>query len=184
MAFEDLLLTDGSDSASPSVFEGFGSQLSEVPTVGAYEDGLLAVLDRETGKDLLRSWDWLLGRGCTALITTGLGDVFFWSDGAIRWLDVQRAHVESVDREMSWFLDQFLSDPGVVAKVLRKSLLEDLVQLHRPLRYHEAFILKPWRLLGGLDHPDNYEIGHCGVYVDLVGQTIPQLERKGRPPDE
>lgn len=174
-SFRDFRLTAPSASTFPSVFEQLGLTPAPVPAVGAYENGLFSVVDAETGRDLLESWEWLLGDNWIAFLTTGFGDVFFLADDEVRWLDVQRAHVEFIDREVTWCLDNFLADAGVLTKVLRKPLLDELVRRLRPLEYHEAFILKPWRLLGGEDRPENYEIGHCGVYVDLVGQTIPQL---------
>lgn len=174
-SFGDFRLTAPPVGVITSVFDSLGSTLPLVPAVGAYENGLFSVVDAETGRDLLESWEWLLGDSWLALVTTGFGDVFFLADDEVRWLDVQRTHVEFINREVTWFLSNFLADPGVLEKVLRKPLLDDLVRRHRPLEYHEAFILKPWRLLGGVDCLENYEIGHCGVYVDLVGQTIPQL---------
>ncbi len=36
----------------------------------------------------------------------------------------------------------------------------------------EAFILKPWILLGGTDKPENYVIGNLSTYLDLVSQTL------------
>jgi hypothetical protein len=76
-------------------------------------------------------------------------------------------------------LGAFLQEADVVEKVLRRSALDQLVARQRPLRYHEAFILDPWLIWGGVDRPENYKIGHCGIYVDLVGQTWPQLARQG-----
>lgn len=85
-------------------------------------------------------------------------------------MDVQRAEVEFVDGDISWFLDEFLVCPNVVEKVLMKDHFEEICRLKRALKYHEAFILEPWPILGGKADGANYGIGHCDVYIDLVGQ--------------
>jgi hypothetical protein len=64
-----------------------------------------------------------------------------------------------------------LVDPQVVANLLRTDYFAELVRFKRPLNYHEVFILEPWPMLGGQDEPENYDIGMCDVYVDLVGQA-------------
>lgn len=164
-------LTSPADLDRRSALSRLSMTPERLPCVGVYESGLLTVLDEASGAHFLRSWAWLLGQGCIALLTTGFGDVFYWGNQEINWLNVQRGTVEPVDPDVHWFLDEFLSDEGVITSALRRSQLQDIVLLQRPLRYLEAFILRPWLIMGGVDEPAHYEIGHCGVYVDLVGQT-------------
>jgi hypothetical protein len=152
-----------------------------LPCVGTYENGLLTVLDEVSGASFLRSWSWLVGEGCVALLSTGFGDVFFWGNQQVSWLNVQRGTVEPVDPDIHWFLEEFLANEGVLTSVLRTDELQALVQIQRPLEYLEAFILRPWLILGGVDSLEHYEIGHCGVYVDLVGQTHSQIKISAHP---
>lgn len=168
-------LTTGADLNQRSAISLVARGGESMPPVGVYEDGLLTVLDEKASEGFLRSWSWLVGDGSMALMTTGTGDVFFWAADRVNWLNVQRATVEPVDPELSWFVDEFLVKEGVVEKALRRSRLKELVVSLRPLRYLECFILKPWLILGGVDDVNHYEIGHCGVYVDLVGQTYMQV---------
>lgn len=175
MTFDSFHLTSPSAQSSTPALSVVGGGLRKGASVGTYEQGLIAILDLDVGKELLDSWSWLLHGDSLALATTGFGDVFLWNDGAVRWLDVQQAKVEIIDPDPRWFLDDFLTNPEIIDKVLRSKLLKQLVTSKRALNYHEAFILRPWKLLGGVDIPPNYEIGACAVYVDLVGQTIPQL---------
>jgi hypothetical protein len=130
------------------------------------------VVDTQAGIDLMRNWSWLVGEECCALIATGFGDVFYWSPTrGINYLDVQGAEVEFADADGRWLLGGALDVPQVVEHILRKPRFEELVRLKRPLKYHEVFILEPWPMLGGEDKPENYDIGQCDVYIDLVGQT-------------
>lgn len=151
-----------------SAFEAVFDQ----PTVGAYNNGLLMILDAVSGRSILTSWEPLIGRGCTGLVTTAFGDIFFWNpSNGMNFLEVQRGEVEFIDPEVEWFLSDFLINPTVIESVLRAEQFERLVKKTRPLRYHEAFILEPWQLLGGQEKDENFTIGQCSTYLDLVGQT-------------
>ena len=61
-------------------------------------------------------------------------------------------------------------DDRIASSVLKTDKLLDLTNRLRPLQYGEAFLLVPWLVLGGLDEPQNYEIGGCAVYLNLVAQ--------------
>jgi hypothetical protein len=142
-----------------------------LPVVGAYNQGLFTVVDESVGETLLARWSWLVGDQCLALMTTGFGDVFFWrSKEGVYYLDAQRAEIEFVGAETGWLTGGLLADPLIVDQVLRLTYFEELVRTHRPLHYGEIFILEPWLMLGGRDEPQNYGIGQCSVYLELVGQ--------------
>jgi hypothetical protein len=173
MSCQPELLTDS--APGESVMRELLPAGRVVPQPGMYENGLLAVLGKQDAAGLLDNWAWLIGADATCLLTTGFGDVFYWSGGWVHWLNVQRGTTEPIDRELSWVLDEFLHKDTIDSKVLRRSVLNQLVERTRALRYHEAFILQPWLIMGGDDRLESYVIGHCGVYVDLVGQTWPQL---------
>lgn len=162
-------LTEPGQTKEPAaITHAAGSKLR----VGMYDDGLFAIVDAESARTLLSSWHFL-DRELRVLITTGFGDVFAWDEVAkeVCFLNVQYGTVEFVDDEVDWFLDSFLDDPEVVQKVLRKEKFEQLRRRYRSLKYHEVFLLQPWLMLGGVDRDENYGIGLCSVYLDLVGQT-------------
>jgi|SRR3990172_4677931 len=148
-----------------------------IPPPGMYNDGLLAVLDESTSRNLLGAWRWLVGPDCTALMTTGFGDVYYWDEtkGTIYFLNVQYAVTDFVDRSIAWVLDHFFAIPDIREAVFRANLFEDLVKRQRPLIYHECFILTPWQMLGGDEAVDEFEIGKCSVYLELVGQARANL---------
>lgn len=160
------------DPAEHSSNAGLGevATLPETPRSGTYNGGLVTVVDADMSAKLLAPWNWLIG-DTHALLTTGLGDVFFWktNESAIYFLNVQHRTTEFVDRDLTWFLDQFLEKDGVVEHVLRKPLFDSLVRHHRTLQYHEVFILEPWQMLGGEERVEDFVIGQCAVYLELVG---------------
>jgi hypothetical protein len=176
MGFRDRRLTAPSELESS--FQLLGLGLPYVPTVGVYDEGLFTVLDSDTARHLLRSWEWLVGAKRVALLTTALGDVLYWSGTEATWLNVQRGTVESIEADLIWVLDSFLEDARVIEHVLVKPRVDDLIHRLGPLTYHQCYILKPWLILGGVDRPENYDVGHCGVYIDLVGQTLTQLAKQ------
>lgn len=171
MLHSNYQLTDPRPDLRPCSVFGTESGAT-VPAVGTYNNGLFTILDESASHRFLTNWSWLVGQKALALITTGFGDVFFWipKDG-VHFLGVQRAEVESVDSEIGWFLEEFMVNSQVVESVFRKHCLDELVHIRRPLRYGEAFILEPWLMLGGQDKIDNYGIGECSVYLELVCQT-------------
>ena len=86
--------------------------------------------------------------------------------------------IDFVDRSIVWILDEFLLIPDIQQDVLRLDLLARLVDAQRPLSYLECFILTPWQMLGGDESRDEFDIGKCSVYLDLVGQAHSDTERR------
>lgn len=143
------------------------------PRVGVYNEGLVTVVGVETASRLLESWRWLVPPGCCAIMTTGFGDVFVHeADKGVSFLEVQRGRLEFIDPEVDWFLGEFLGLADIMQDVLRAERCGKLIAAQGALRYHQAFILEPWPMLGGNDRLENYTIGDCRVYLDLVGRAL------------
>jgi len=118
----------------------------------------------------------LVPRASVAFAITGFGDVFFLDpDKGVHFLEVQIAHIEFIDSDALWTVNEFLSRPAVMEKILREGQIEALVAAHRAILYGEAFVLTPWELLGGDRRACPYDIGKVDVYLNLVGQTLRQV---------
>ncbi|MGD0094483.1 MAG: T6SS immunity protein Tdi1 domain-containing protein [Planctomycetota bacterium] len=181
--FEQRYRLTDSRCELPSSFEEF-ADLARIPSVGVYSSGLLSVVDSAVAESLLRDWAWLINQRCRALMTTAFGDVFFWDPAAgVQFLDVQAVQVIFACKTIGGFLDNFLQTMTVRKSFLRRRQFEDLARLKGPLKYHNAFILVPWRILGGVEVPRNYEVGSCAVYLSLVGQTLKEKGMCGGPGD-
>ena len=172
--------TDIPDAKHSSALALFADGNRILPPPGVYNDGLLSILDEPTASELLHAWRWLCGAKCQALMTTGFGDVYYWdqTDRAVYFLNVQHAITDFVDRSIPWILDEFFAIPDIQESVLRASVLTKLAKEHRPLSCDECFILAPWQMFGGDESEDDFEIGTCSVYVDLVGQAQDNLRRE------
>jgi hypothetical protein len=173
---EQFHCTDGVSSAVPAIAT-IAADLDPLPSVGTYQDGLLSILDNAAAPMLLN--DWPMRDRWLPLIATGMGDLFFWDQDSpsVYFLNVQHGTTEFVDAEVPWLLDQFLIIPEILEKVFRKSRIEALTALFRPLRYGEAFIREPWAMFGGPDRDEFYSIGQLDVYLSLVGQTQTKAAR-------
>jgi hypothetical protein len=175
-------ITDRSAYSGGSTFDTVWPEaVGTFPQPGVYNDGLLTVLDDAIGATILADWRSLLEwRKATALMITGLGNIFFVDrdSGELFFLDVQEVEMGFVGNDVRQLLDTFLTHPGVIEDVLRGERLVELVQAKRPLKYGECFILVPWLMLGGRDEVERYDIGSASVYVELVRQTHLQAARR------
>ena len=148
---------------------------------GAYDAGLVSVLPK--GKqELLDEWRWLVPQDAEPVALTGFGDVFYRSGGALHFLDVQRGHTEFVDRDETWFFEEFLTNPEIRSSVLREPLFKELTRRHGGLRYRQCFVLEPWQLLGGQEAPENFRASRIDEYLHLVGQALSTRLRASDPP--
>jgi hypothetical protein len=103
---------------------------------------------------------------------TGFGDVFYWSSDGVKFLEVQRGTTEFIDSDVGWFFSEFLINPEVLEKVLRRLHFKLVVSVHGPLTFSEVFILQPWLMLGGTEEVASYKKGKVEAYLELVGQTL------------
>jgi hypothetical protein len=146
---------------------------------GVFDGGVISVLDQARSVSVLDSWRWLLGDDAVALSATSLGDIFFWSEkhAAVYFLEVQRGKSTFVDRDVDFFLNDFLVQDEVRSRVLQKGLFDAISDRLGILRYGECYIAEPWLRLGGSGDPGSYQRGDLTVYVNLVGQSVEQTMR-------
>ena len=139
--------------------------------IGTYADGLLTVLSKEEGLQIMEPWDWLES-GTVALISTAFGGVFVsLPSQGIFFLDPQRNHIEFVDKELDWVITEFIKKPSILEHVFRQPQFGKVVASLQPLKYGEVYILEPWAMLGGVEDSENYSIGKLDVYLEVVAQA-------------
>lgn len=160
-----------------SAFAGHFSGFSRDSIVGVYGHGLLTVTDAELGGTLLAGWSRVVGERAMALAVTAFGDVFFADDHGIKFLEIQRRNVVYVDSDADWFLDEFLTLDGIAEDVLRSSDFDQVRTRLGPLSYGEAYVLRPWRILGGFEDPQLYDNGSCATYLELVSRFTNNRDR-------
>jgi hypothetical protein len=165
---------DAADIAQTALSTLAGERFLSV-LAGSYDDGLLTLIDKNMASELLDEWQWLVPYDALPFAATAFGDIFiFSSTRGVQFLECQSAHLEFVDADPAWVLDEFIAQSSIVERVLRQPMFEALVNTKRRLHYGETFILKPWEMLGGQRLVSSYEIGELATYLSLVGQTAGQ----------
>lgn len=144
---------------------------------GVYAGGLITVLTEELSNVALADWRWLLGEDATALAATAVGDLFFWSErqSAVYFLEAQRGQSTYVDKDVRYFMDQFLPTEGVVEKILSSDAFAILSDRLGALEFGQCYIAQPWQILGGSGELETYQKGALEVYLSLVGQTVRKM---------
>lgn len=177
MTFADTFRLDEKALGSvPEVLSGFGV------SPGTYCDGAITVLDRFLSGAVLESWQWLLGQDAVALVATSTGDLFFWSERhhAVYFLEVQRGRSTFVDKDLNFFLDNFLTQDGIQKPVLHRDMHEIIKEQNGVLAYGECYVAEPWVRSGGSGDASTYAKGNLAVYLSLVGQSIEHSMRLER----
>jgi hypothetical protein len=145
---------------------------TRAPAPGVYNQGLLVVLGAAFGEACFASWPPVQGRA-RPIAYTALGDVFVW-DRQMRFpqlLSVQTGQFVQAGENPADFWDAVIVRQNVVDDILRNDIVPELIRRHGPIAYGECYILLPWRMLGGVEAPENFDRGALEVYLDLVGQT-------------
>lgn len=143
---------------------------------GVYSDGLITVLDARLSAAISNAWSWLLGHDAVPLVTTSLGDFFFWSgsQSAVFSIEAQSGKSTYVDREISYLFDEFLTKEGVQDQVLGGHIFPLLAKRLGALSYGQCYIAVPLAKFGGSGAVDNYSTGEVDVYLSLNAQTAKQ----------
>ncbi len=141
---------------------------------GVYENGLIFICDIENNLGFnAKYWSQFISDGDILLCYTGFGDFFYWSitEKTINFVEVQRGTKEFIDDDISWFLNDFLTNVDIKNDVLKENKFIEIVDQNSPLNYGECFVLEPWEMLGGKDVIKNYKKANFSIYIDLVGQA-------------
>jgi hypothetical protein len=171
MSISGYSITDAADEAESS-FSHLDYLVTDQPVAGAYNRGVISVVTAGHAPLLLSEWVSVVGPSALALVTTGFGDVFYFQPSqGLFFLNVQHASTVFVDTDPAWLCESFLQLPDVVQSVVRTRRFGEIIGANRPLRYLEMFIRNPWECLGGMDRIENYTIGRCDIYLDLVAQV-------------
>lgn len=145
---------------------------------GTYADGLIAIVSAADRFHCLKYWKHVLTDTSlrNPVLYTGFGDLFLLHSktGEVFFLDVQHSHLEFVDGELGWVVNELLLEEDIQHSVLRRNELNSLVDSKGSLEYGEVFILEPWEMLGGERSVENYTKGKLETYLSLVGQACQQ----------
>ncbi len=139
-----------------------------------YNNGLLVICDVDNKLSFSAEyWRKLMAPNDILLCYTGFGDFFFWSiaEKAVYFVEVQRGKKEFIDDDITWFLNDFLTNIDIRRDVLKENKFNKIIKHNSALNYGECFVLEPWEMLGGKDLVQNYKKSNFSIYIDLIGQA-------------
>jgi hypothetical protein len=114
----------------------------------SYGNGLLWLVDPAQFDGVLEDWVQLDGPAPVVFLRTAFAHLYFWHDGYVHSLDVQRGGVSQVTKKIERMFT-LLRDPEIKEKMLRVSLFEQArARLGSPAR-DECYAFEPALALGG-----------------------------------
>lgn len=150
---------------------------------GVYNSGALTIFDNNYAQKIeLESWRFLLGNGdFLPVCASGVGDFIVYSIENGTFINIETQTMESSTLELSIedFFNKFLADDGVIDEVLNSEYVAKVRNATgQELEYGETYILVPHSLLGGVDMPQNYQVGDFSVYAEICVQTWQQVKKR------
>ena len=137
----------------------------------SYGKGLLWVVDPMQLSDVLEDWVDLGGAKPIVFLRTAFAHLYFWHNGSVFSLDVQRGGLSVVTKRIA-LMFRLLCDPDVQRKILRASLFEEALPLIGAPDLDECYAFEPALALGGpgtLETIRRVKIReHLGILAQLV----------------
>ena len=143
-------------------------------SAGSYGDGIFSILDIDTSVNIIKGWNWKFNKRFIPIVATAFGDLFLYcvANQYVYYFQPQYNTNDMITKNIDELFDEAFNHPSIKSGLLQEEKFKKITSLFGYLKYGEAFILKPWILLGGTDKPENYVIGNLSTYLDLVSQTL------------
>lgn len=141
---------------------------------GIYNNGLFTILDTTISMDICNSWNWHFNKTMIPIAATAFGDLFLFctTDQQIYFFQTQYCTAEVIVDSFDELLNKAFLFPSIRESILQEPKLQEVRTACGELQYKKTYILKPWKMFGGVDKTENYTIGDLCVYHNLVSQTV------------
>ncbi len=127
-------------------------------------------------KNLLESWEWLIGKDKKIILISTIGDAFLEdSNGICYWLNVGEGIFEKVADNISEF-ETKLTDNEIVEDWFLVELVAELKKSGIELTENNIYSYKTFPILGGEYLPENFEITDIEVHFEISGQIYKQVK--------
>jgi hypothetical protein len=115
----------------------------------SYGKGLLWLVDPAQFADIIDDWmEVSTDSEPVVFLRTAFAHLYFWQNGAVFSLDVQRGSLSEVTKRVERIFT-LLCDPEVKEKMVRASLFEQALPLLGPPERDECYAFEPVLALGG-----------------------------------
>ena len=127
-------------------------------------------------KNLLESWEWLIGNDKKIILISTIGDAFLEdSNGICYWLNVGEGIFEKVAENITEF-ETKLTNNEIVEDWFLVELVEELKKSGIKLTENNIYSYKTFPILGGEYLPENFEITDIEVHFEISGQIYKQVK--------
>ena len=127
-------------------------------------------------KNLLESWEWLIGNDKKIILISTIGDAFLEdSNGICYWLNVGEGIFEKVAENITEF-ETKLTNNEIVEDWFLVELVEELKKSGIKLIENNIYSYKTFPILGGEYLPENFEITDIEVHFEISGQIYKQVK--------
>ena len=178
MRFEEKYKLTDQPESSEAAFAKFAkdSRWKEL-VAGVYDSGIFTLCDTGFDNSSLASWDWLIGEKTILMGYLAWGDFIYISieQREILLVIVQEGGKVSLGDNLESVFDYNLAAERFYSKMMLPDKFKRIQAHLGALSYGQCFIHSPWPMLGNPERDENYRKGNFTEYVDLVGQTWPQL---------
>ena len=127
-------------------------------------------------KNLLESWEWLIGNDKKIILISTIGDAFLEdSNGICYWLNVGEGIFEKVAENITEF-ETKLTNNEIVEDWFLVELVAELKKSGIELTENNIYSYKTFPILGGEYLPENFEITDIEVHFEISGQIYKQVK--------
>ena len=127
-------------------------------------------------KNLLESWEWLIGKNKKIILISSIGDAFLEdNNGICYWLNVGEGIFEKVAENITEF-ETKLTNNEIVEDWFLVELVEELKKSGIKLTENNIYSYKTFPILGGEYLPENFEITDIEVHFEISGQIYKQVK--------
>lgn len=138
----------------------------------SYGKGLLWLVDPKQFADVID--DWVEVRDDSkplVFLRTAFAHLYFWQNGAVFSLDVQRGSLSEVTKRFPRIFT-LLCDPEIKEKMLRASLFEEALPLLGPPDRDECYAFEPALALGGPGTVDTLRRVKIREHLGILAQIL------------
>lgn len=137
-----------------------------------FAKGLIWVVDPSKFSTEIEEWIEPSDEPPIVLARTAFCDLYFWGKNGVYRVDVQHGDVSHVVNDITVFFDEFLCDPNVLDKVLKRPLFVEAMKESGPLDHNTCFAFEPALVLGGSGEASTIKRVKLREHLHLLAQIV------------
>lgn len=143
-----------------------------------FSQGLLWLVNPEDLAEPVTEWLGTDGSGAHAFVRTAFGDVIFWTDHGIFFLDVNHEAVFEMTKDIDIVFHFSLCDDDYLDNAIGRKLFREALRRLGPLEFDECYGFVPAIALGGPGTVETLKKVKVREYLSILAQIH---QRKANP---